>query len=152
MRNLALILAAVAVLVVGFVLATGSDDTSPDASRSAVTTQASTPPATTSTPASTPSTTTEAAPPPAPKAEVVTVEGGKPDGGVQRLAFDKGDTVRFKVASDVADEIHVHGYDLMKDVEAGGSVSFSFKAKFDGKYEVELEGAGVQIASLEIQP
>ena len=60
--------------------------------------------------------------------------------------------MRFKVVSDVADEIHVHGYDLMERVAPGKSVSFAFRARFDGKYEVELEDAGTQIASLEIQP
>ena len=32
----------------------------------------------------------------------------------------KGDTVRFSVVSDTADEIHVHGYDVHKDVAKGG--------------------------------
>ena len=36
--------------------------------------------------------------------------------------------VRFAVASDVADEIHVHGYDFQKDVAAGGTVTFNFPA------------------------
>ncbi len=48
--------------------------------------------------------------------------------------------MRFRVESDVADEIHVHGYDLKKDVPAGGSVSFSFPASIEGVFEVELEG------------
>ena len=57
-----------------------------------------------------------------------------------------------KVNSDTADEIHVHGYDLMKDVEKGGSVTFTFKATIDGRFEVELENAGTQIANLEVTP
>ena len=32
------------------------------------------------------------------------------------LEYDAGDEIHFKVDSDVADEVHVHGYDLMKDV------------------------------------
>ena len=50
------------------------------------------------------------------------------------------------------DEIHVHGYDFMKDVEAGGKVSFSFPAKIDGEFEVELEDRGEQIAKLVVNP
>ena len=34
----------------------------------------------------------------------------------------KGDRSRFRVVSDTADEIHVHGYDVHKDVPKGGSV------------------------------
>lgn len=143
MRNTGIIVAAVVVLVVGFVLATGGDDKGSGTSAGTATTTETAAPAATSA-------GTAAAP--APEVKTVTVKDGKPEGGVQRLAYDKGDTVRFRIDSDTADEIHVHGYDLMKDVEAGGSVAFTFPAKFDGKYEVELEDAGVQIASLEIQP
>jgi hypothetical protein len=54
--------------------------------------------------------------------------------------------------SDTADEIHVHGYDLMKDVTKGGTIAFSFKGKIDGVFEVELEKRGQQIAELEVKP
>ena len=77
---------------------------------------------------------------------------GQPQGGVKTVSFKKGEQVRLKVQSDVADEIHVHGYDLMKDVEAGGSVQFSFKATIEGRFEIELEDAGTQIANLEVTP
>ena len=39
------------------------------------------------------------------------------------LDYNEGEQVRFKVDSDVSDEVHVHGYDIMKDVKAGGSVT-----------------------------
>jgi hypothetical protein len=82
----------------------------------------------------------------------VRVVNAKPEGGVKKLAFKKGDQVRFTVVSDTADEIHVHGYDLMKDVEKGGSVSFSFKGSIDGRFVVELEGHKQQIAELDVTP
>ncbi|MDX6632237.1 MAG: hypothetical protein QOG09_306 [Solirubrobacterales bacterium] len=86
------------------------------------------------------------------KVATVTVRGAKPVGGIQKLTFQKGGRVRFEVVSDIADEIHVHGYDLMKDVPAGGSVSFDFPAAIDGVFEVELEGRKQQIAELTVQP
>jgi hypothetical protein len=82
----------------------------------------------------------------------IVVKSGEPVGGVQELEYSAGDQVRFKVDSDVADEIHVHGYDLMKDVPAGGSVSFSFPAEIEGIFEVELEGRKEQIAELRVNP
>lgn len=85
-------------------------------------------------------------------APTITVKNGEPVGGVQELEYSAGDQVRFKVDSDVADEIHVHGYDLMKDVPAGGSVSFSFPAEIEGIFEVELEGLKEQIAELRVNP
>jgi hypothetical protein len=87
-----------------------------------------------------------------PAVKTVRVVGGKPQGGVRTLSFVKGQRVRLRVVSDVADEIHVHGYDLKKDVEKGGSVEFSFPATIEGVFEVELEDGGTQIASLEVRP
>ena len=49
-------------------------------------------------------------------------------GKVTKLRFEQGETVRFRVRADVADHVHVHGYDLMKDVEPGKTVTFSFPA------------------------
>lgn len=92
-----------------------------------------------------------AAPTP-PPVTTVTVVRGKPAGGVTVINAKKGRRVRFIVRSDVADEIHVHGYDLMKDVAAGGSVNFDFPAKIDGGFDVELEKHGEQIATLKVQP
>jgi hypothetical protein len=82
----------------------------------------------------------------------VRVVDAKPDGGIKKLAFKKGDQVQFKVVSDTADEIHVHGYDLMKDVPKGGSVSFSFKGSIEGRFVVELEDHKQQIAELDVTP
>jgi len=153
--RLALIVLAVAALVIAFAVASGSGDddkasttTSPGTAATATSptaTTGDTTPAETTPAETTPAETTPATP-------VVRVVGGKPQGGVQRIEASKGDQARFTVRSDVSDEIHVHGYDLMKDVEAGGSVTFSFPAKIDGRFEVELEGRGEQIAELEVTP
>lgn len=82
----------------------------------------------------------------------IVVKNGEPVGGVQELEYSAGDQIRFEVDSDVADEIHVHGYDLMKDVPAGGSVTFSFPAEIEGIFEVELEDRKEQIAELRVNP
>src|SRR4029453_6097587 len=82
----------------------------------------------------------------------IVVKNGEPVGGVRELEYSAGDQVRFEVESDVADEIHVHGYDLMKDVPAGGAVTFSFPAEIEGIFEVELESRGAQLAQLRVDP
>jgi hypothetical protein len=146
-NRLVLVAGAVAVLVIAFVVASGSGG---DSGSSTTSTQAATSPAATAPAETTAATTTTT--PAEPAVPVVTVAGGKPQGGVQRLEFAKGDTVRFRVRSDVADEIHVHGYDIAKDVPAGGSVTFAFPGKIDGRFEVELEHRGAQIAELEVTP
>ncbi len=82
----------------------------------------------------------------------IVIKGGQPVGGIQELTFDKGEKIRFKVKSDVADEVHFHGYDIGKDVEAGGTVSFDVPATIDGIFEVELEQAKEQIAEIRVNP
>ena len=82
----------------------------------------------------------------------IVVKNGKPVGGVAQLTYNDGEQVRFKVESDVSDEVHMHGYDIMKDVKAGGSVSFDFPATIEGVFEAELEGRKEQILELTVNP
>jgi hypothetical protein len=91
---------------------------------------------------------------PAGKEDVPTivVRDGEPVGGIQELEYSAGEEIRFRVSSDAAEEIHVHGYDLMKEVPAGGTVEFDFPAELEGIYEAELEGLGIQIVELRINP
>jgi hypothetical protein len=143
-QRAALIVGAIAVLVVAYVLIRGGSDDDKDNAATQATQS-------TQTTQSAPSTSTDEAPA-EPAVPTVRVVDAKPQGGVKKLDFDKGDQIRFKVVSDTADEIHVHGYDLMKDVEKGGSVSFSFKGSIDGRFVVELEDHGEQIAELDVAP
>ncbi len=86
------------------------------------------------------------------KVPTVTIRNGEPVGGVAELEYSAGEDVRFEVTSDVADEVHVHGYDLLEQVPAGGTVSFDFPAEIEGIFEVELEGRRTQIAELTVNP
>jgi hypothetical protein len=82
----------------------------------------------------------------------IKVVDGQPVGGVQDLTFTEGDDIRFRVESDVSDEVHFHGYDVGKDVEAGGSVTFDVPATITGKFEVELESRVTQLAEITVNP
>jgi hypothetical protein len=82
----------------------------------------------------------------------IVIKNGKPVGGIEQLTYNKGEEVRFRVDSDVSDEVHMHGYDIMKDVKAGGSVSFAFPATIEGVFEAELEGRKEQILELTVNP
>jgi hypothetical protein len=90
---------------------------------------------------------------PATREQTITVriEGGKPVGGILRARVKKGRRVLLVVRSNVADEVHVHGYDLMQDVAAGGVARIHFLASIPGVFEVELESRGLQIAELTVQ-
>jgi len=136
------------VLVVAFVALRPGDD---DGTKTTATSTVPATGATTTAATTTTGTTTTAAPRPA--YAKIAVRDGKPVGGVQKVTVTKGDQARIEVSSqDTSDEIHLHGYDLMRDLKAPGSVRFSFEADADGIYEIELEGAGVQIGELVVEP
>ena len=140
-----ILIAAVAAVVVLFVVLAGGDD---DNSDKTGTTQTQATTGTSRTTGQKPAQPKPAQPP----VERIVVVGGKPRGGVERLSYESGDRVQFTVTSDVADEVHVHGYDVSKDVPAGGTVRFSFPARIEGVFEVELEGRKQQIAELRVSP
>jgi hypothetical protein len=112
----------------------------------------------TSTDATTTETTTTQAtvttPPPPQKPTLVriVVVDGAPKGGIVRETVDKGDRVVLVVKSDVSDHVHLHGYDIMRDVASGRTARLPFKATIPGRFEVELEDRGVQIADITVQP
>ena len=81
----------------------------------------------------------------------IVVENGAPKGGIVRATVDKDDHVVLVVKSDVADEIHLHGYDRKTEVTAGGTARLPFVANVPGRFEVELESRGVQIADLTVR-
>jgi hypothetical protein len=118
----------------------------------ATTAPATTAPTTTAPPPTTTATTT-ATTPAKPKALAIQirVQGGKPVGGIERVSAKKGQSVVVVVRSDVAEEVHIHGYDLMKDVEEGGTARIAFKANITGVFEIELEHSKVQIAELSVR-
>jgi FtsP/CotA-like multicopper oxidase with cupredoxin domain len=151
-QRLLAIVAAVIVLVGGFVLLQPGDDDGDDSSTVATATN---PIATTDAPAATtpaPAATTPAAEPEA-QFTPIRVGGGKPEGGVKTIKAKKGDRVRIEVSSpDTTSEVHLHGYDIKRDLKAGGKVRFSFTADAEGIFEMELEDTAVQIAKIEIGP
>ena len=83
---------------------------------------------------------------------VVTIRGGDPVDGIVRAEAHKGEPVVVVVRSDVADEVHVHGYDLTADVAPGKPVRIEFAANLTGRFEIELEGRHKQIAQLTVLP
>jgi hypothetical protein len=97
-----------------------------------------------------PATTATAA---TPKPVVLTIVVGKKGvaGGPKKFTVRKGRRVVLVVRSALGDEVHVHGYDLMKNVRAGGTVRIRFTAKIAGRFDVELEDRGLQIAELTVR-
>lgn len=96
--------------------------------------------ATTITPA-----TTEAEPP-----AILDVDART--GAVVRLTVDRGDRVVLNVTAAVVDHVHLHGYDLKAEVSPARPAKISFTAGVPGRFELELEESGIELAELEVRP
>jgi hypothetical protein len=135
--GIAVVIAVAAVIL----LASGGDETGKPSNSAQ--TPAPTATATASDSEATPTPTPTATPKPPPL-----LQAGK----VRTLTYHQGDTVRFRVRSDKAEEVHIHGYDIMKDLEPNQTETVSFKASITGIFEIEFEGSATQIAELKVEP
>jgi heme/copper-type cytochrome/quinol oxidase subunit 2 len=61
-----------------------------------------------------------------------------------------GTPVTLVVTSDVADKVHVHGYDIEKDLTPGTPVTLQFDATVTGVFEVELHEADTVLLRLQV--
>jgi hypothetical protein len=82
----------------------------------------------------------------------VTIRDGRPDGGIRRVTVAQGRRVRLVVRADVSDHVHVHGYDVFRDVAPSAPAQLIFRASIPGQFEVELEDRGLPIAEIEVRP
>lgn len=138
---------AVAIVVAGFIALSGGDgDDSTTATTSATTTE--------QTFGEQPKKDDEqGGGEPAAELPVIEIKGGEPVGGVQELTFEMGETIAFEVESaDTSGEIHMHGYDVAEELEAGGVAKFSVPADIEGVFEVEIEDTAVPIAEITVNP
>lgn len=78
------------------------------------------------------------------------VAGGKPVDGVQRHRIDAGDDVTIIVTGDTADELHIHGYDLVVPFAPGQPGSITFEANIPGIFEVETHHRGDLVMELQV--
>jgi plastocyanin len=155
-QRIALVAAAVAVAVLAFVVAQPGDEE--DDGEPAATTPAQTETEGGGTGATGPTETEEPPPaPPEPEVTRIRMRGGAVVGGPQDIEVESGDTVRIVVASDAADEIHLHGYDITRNAAPGQPARFSFTAEAEGAFEIEshvAEDAGRDplVARLVVEP
>lgn len=82
----------------------------------------------------------------------IAVRGGSVVGGPRVHSVTKGRRVVLVVRSNVADEVHVHGYDLKRNVAAGGTARIVFRATLAGRFEMELEEHRLPLGELEVLP
>jgi hypothetical protein len=156
-RTVALIAAGLGLLVsLYFALRPGSDDeTTPTTTVVQTTTAAATtePEVTTATEPEVTTTATTTTGPAEPDVVQITVSvPGDKAPTVKHFTIDQDSQVVFVVNSELADEVHLHGYDLSADVAPGAPATIRFKANAPGLFEAELESRSLPIAELEVRP
>jgi FtsP/CotA-like multicopper oxidase with cupredoxin domain len=134
-------IAAVIAVVAVILLAGGGDETdnAADSARTPAATAA--PTAAEGDATATPTPTATPKPPPL-------LQAGK----VKTLTYNQGDTVRFRVRNDKAEEVHIHGYDIKKELAANETADVSFEATIPGIFEIELEHSGTPLGRLKVEP
>jgi heme/copper-type cytochrome/quinol oxidase subunit 2 len=136
--------AAVALGVVTLIAISGCGASDPSTSSTTSTSGATTTSAIGGTPSSTP------APPATGTLVEITVAGGQVAGGVQRVDVHLGDNVTIRITSDIAEELHIHGYDLKRELTPGAPAELSFTADIPGVFEAELEHSGLKVVELRV--
>jgi len=149
--RIAIVAGTVVVLVVLFVVLRGRDDDE-EAATSSTTTAATTTNETTTASTTASTTTTTTAPVETTRIIHVDVGGGQVAGGVKTVRLKKNEWILLIVQADVSDEVHVHGYDVMRDIAPGGPAQIRLRATLVGRFEVELEDRKLRILELEVRP
>jgi hypothetical protein len=144
--------------VVLFLVLRPDDDSTPAAATAATattTTQETTTEVTTTVETTTEETTTTTPTEPDNETQRIVIEvdaNAEPVGGIKQAEVTQGDQVQLIVRSAVADEIHLHGYDLSADAAPGQPARITFRADIAGVFEAELEERAVQILELTVSP
>ena len=82
---------------------------------------------------------------------VVTVVQRKVTPPTGRVEVAKGSLVRITVTSDVADELHIHGYDKTLRLPAGAPASIELRADRTGLFEVETHASHLVLFQLVVR-
>jgi hypothetical protein len=140
-QRIGLLAAALVIVVVGFVALRPSGGDKPS---STGTTTARQP----ASGAGSSGTTPSQAQSPQPKPQPPLLHAGV----VRKLTVAKGDVVRFRVRAGAPEEVHVHGYDIKKELQPGKTATVAFKADIEGVFEIELEHSATPLATLTVKP
>jgi hypothetical protein len=128
--RLILLVAGVAAAVVLFLVFRGGDDDTPSATQPAASVLSTSKP-----------------PPPAPEVILVPINTS----AVTRRTIARGRQVILVISGAAGEEVHLHGYDVMREIGPNGTVRLPFRVTIPGRFEVELEASHRQIADLTVR-
>ena len=76
----------------------------------------------------------------APRKFSITIKNGKSD--TKSIHATQGEQIEITLASDQAAELHLHGYDLITQLEPGAPATLSFVRSIAGRFPVEAHRMG----------
>ena len=91
--------------------------------------------------------TTPPPPPPAPLEILIPINTN----AITRRTIPRGRQVVLVVSGRAGEEVHLHGYDVLRTIGPSGVVRLPFRATIPGRFEVELETSHRQIADLTVK-
>ena len=134
-QRIGLLAAAVAIAVVAFVIAKPGSDDNDD------------------------STTTQAAgssgkpsKPAGPKTTRIQLKNHNPVGGRKVIKVKKDDKVLIVVSSDKPDTVHLHGYEIEREITPAKPGRYSVRARNEGAFELESHTTEQKLATLQVGP
>lgn len=68
------------------------------------------------------------------------------------ISIGEGDNVTLQINADRQLNLHLHGYDIEKEVEPGETVTLSLDADKTGRFEIETEGTRTKLGALLVEP
>jgi hypothetical protein len=96
--------------------------------------------------------TQSAGKPAGPKKFRITLKGHNPVGGKQTISLTKGDRASIVVSSDGKDTLHLHGWDIEREITPSKPGRFAFTADNEGAYEMESHTTDQKIATIQVRP
>lgn len=74
------------------------------------------------------------------------------DGAVREFTVREGDTLTLRISTDRAIAVHIHGYDLKRELVPGETAVLSFAATLSGRFEIEDELTEKELGVLVVEP
>jgi hypothetical protein len=72
--------------------------------------------------------------------------------GPKTIKLTKGDRALLVVSSDGKDTVHLHGWNIEREVTPAKPGRFAFTAKNEGAYELESHTTEQKLATVQVQP
>ena len=137
------------VLVAGLAACGGAASTSGTSSSGAGSSATST--ASSSAPSPSGSSSASSSSSPAQRTVTVTVTGSRVTPAPRTVDLGVGETMTLTVTSDHADQLHVHGFDIEKELPAGTPVSVELTGESPGVYEVETHHPELRLLKIAVR-